>query len=523
MFKIIIADDEGFIRKGIIAMLKRNLAEEITFYEAETGNAALELVETIKPSLVITDIQMPGLNGLDFIEALRTKHHNISVVIISGYENFKYAQKAITLGVKKYVTKPINKPEFIDLVSQELKSQKKQSLYQKNEFHKKLAVNAMQKELRERLLLQLLSTHNHNCTSDVIKQLKDLEVNFHATLYTCVIIQYHSEAALDFLDFSIANIVQEYLSTAVAVDYICSAKSAENAVVIVASGAETKSFLAAIQTMFFEIIGKLITFYHHDFFAGVGGVVYEPGLLYRALESAQTAVNYKLFDKERRIQLYGQLEKGTVLEANDLKELEKAMASLEEVKIVQAFSLFLKNPYTRQNLIALTTMYDRLHQELLRQISLCQYQNDCVMPRLCAFGDLWSIPAMNQGILIFCAAVKKHTQALPVSQGNQKLLGDIIRYIREHLSESIDLNMVADAFGRNPAYISTLFKKGIRLGFNDYLTHERIELSKKHLQHSSLPIHEIAALCGYTNPKYYSVVFKKCTGLTPGQYREQFV
>ena len=520
MFKVIIADDEGLIRRGIISMLKRNIPDEMEFYEAGTGNAALELVHEINPALIITDIRMPGLSGLDLIEELRRSHQKTSVIIISGYEDFKYAQKAIALGVKKYVTKPVNKPEFIELVNQELQNQKKRLLFQEKEFHKKLASNAMEKELRERLLLQLMNAKDAQEAQDAMKHLKELQVTFHATVYTCVMIQYHSDAALDYLDFSIANIAQEYLNNSVHSDYMGSAKFSENELVILVAGQGTKSFLSDIRSMFFEIIGKLIDFYHYDFFAGIGNMVYEPELISRCLGSSQKAANCKIFGKEQRIQFYGTLERGTPPDDETVKQLENAMRSMNGVRIVQVFSAFTKKPYTKQNLLAFEKMYYRLEQELLHQISIRQYQANHKMPRLCSFKDLWSIPAMNQGILSFITDISSHTCVLPVSQNNQKLLEDIIRYVQEHLGETIDLNTVADAFGKNPAYISSLFKKGLQQGFNDYLTNERMSLSKKYLKDNSLPIHEIAKLCGYSNPKYYSVVFKKNTGLTPGKFRE---
>lgn len=520
MFKIIIADDEGVIRRGIISMLKRALPEEIEFHEAATGNAALDLARTIKPDLIITDIQMPGLSGLDFIEALRKDAKSTSVIIISGFEDFKYAQKAISLGVKKYVTKPLNKPEFIELVTHELQNQQKQSLYQKKEFHKKLASHAMQKELRERLLLELLQARTTEAAHTAMACLKELQVTFQATIYTCAIIQYHSKAHLDFVDFSITNIAAECLSNSPHTNYLSSAKYSANEMVILIAGQETNPFLTEAHSIFHDITRKLISFYHYDFFTGIGNISYEPAHIYRSLETACQAVNYKIFNKGQHIQLYSKLEKGGSASSETINQLKKAIHSIEPTKIVQAFSVFAKHPYTRQNLLSLQEMYNYLEHELLHQVSLCQYQPTNSLPTLCQLKNLWSIPAMNQSILSFTTNVNTLRQALTVTPGNQKLLGDIIRYIREHLNEPIDLNTVAATFKKNPAYISSLFKKGTQEGFNDYLTHERIQRSQKYLTTSTLSINEIATLCGYSNPKYYSVVFKKITGQTPCHYRQ---
>ena len=116
MFKLLIADDEQFIRKGIISILKKNLTEEIQCIEAANGQDALMKAREMALNLIITDISMPGCDGLEFIRQLREENKMIPIVILSGYDNFEYAQKAIRLGVKEYIMKPIKKQEFITLI-----------------------------------------------------------------------------------------------------------------------------------------------------------------------------------------------------------------------------------------------------------------------------------------------------------------------------------------------------------------------------------------------------------------------
>ena len=118
MFKLLIADDEQFIRKGIISILKKNLTEEIQCIEAANGQDALMKAREMALNLIITDISMPGCDGLEFIRQLREENKMIPIVILSGYDNFEYAQKAIRLGVKEYIMKPIKKQEFITLIQE---------------------------------------------------------------------------------------------------------------------------------------------------------------------------------------------------------------------------------------------------------------------------------------------------------------------------------------------------------------------------------------------------------------------
>ena len=99
----------------------------------------------------------------------------------------------------------------------------------------------------------------------------------------------------------------------------------------------------------------------------------------------------------------------------------------------------------------------------------------------------------------------------------------MLDFVDEHITEELDLNTVAEKFHRTSGYVSTLFKKYTSGGFSAYLTGERIKIARKLLEDSSIPIQEIGELCGYNNPKYFSVVFKKVTGETPRGYREKLI
>ena len=87
------------------------------------------------------------------------------------------------------------------------------------------------------------------------------------------------------------------------------------------------------------------------------------------------------------------------------------------------------------------------------------------------------------------------------------------------MTEDIDLNYIAEMFGKTPGYIGTLFRRENGLGFNEFVTSERIELAKKLLKDSSVSVQKVGEKCGYYNPKYFSIVFKKAEGISPKAYQ----
>lgn len=124
MKKILIVDDEKFIRNGISAIINNNFPEFFQMELAKNGQEALEIMGKIKFDLVITDINMPFVNGIDFIKELRQNYGDITVIVISGYDEFEYARQCIKYGVKSYLLKPINDKELVEIIKENIKEEK---------------------------------------------------------------------------------------------------------------------------------------------------------------------------------------------------------------------------------------------------------------------------------------------------------------------------------------------------------------------------------------------------------------
>ena len=116
MYTMLVADDERWIRERIISSIDWNRIGVSVVGEAADGEEALTLCRKLQPDIVLTDIRMPGLNGLDFLKALNEEKINSRLIIISGYNDFYYAQQAIKLGVVDYILKPVENSELVDIV-----------------------------------------------------------------------------------------------------------------------------------------------------------------------------------------------------------------------------------------------------------------------------------------------------------------------------------------------------------------------------------------------------------------------
>lgn len=120
MKKILIVDDEKFIRNGISAILSNSFGDTIVVELAKNGKEALEILKKDEFHLVITDINMPFINGIDLIKELRTFNKKAEIIVISGYDEFEYARQCMKYGVKNYLLKPVNDVELIDLIKENM-------------------------------------------------------------------------------------------------------------------------------------------------------------------------------------------------------------------------------------------------------------------------------------------------------------------------------------------------------------------------------------------------------------------
>jgi two-component system, response regulator YesN len=137
MKKILIVDDEKFIRNGISAIISNNFPELFQIELAKNGQEALEIMKKIEFDLVITDINMPFMNGIDFIKEISQIFGELNVIVISGYDEFEYARKCMKYGVKNYLLKPINDKELVEIVKETMTSDN-EVISEINEDEKKL-------------------------------------------------------------------------------------------------------------------------------------------------------------------------------------------------------------------------------------------------------------------------------------------------------------------------------------------------------------------------------------------------
>lgn len=511
MFKILVADDEKFIRKGIVSILSKNLPEEVQCFEASSGLEALESAKENRPDLIVTDISMPGISGLEFIAQLKELDVDTPVIILSGYANFEYAKRAIKLGVKEYVMKPIKKQEFVDLIKGYMDDIRLAEKRNSEETVRQIENRRVMQKLKRDFLVGLLKCTNSSEANQYLVQLKDVGMTFEARLYTCAVIQYRvTEENREYIDFAVKNVADEYIGMQADEEFVANVVYTPGQLVTIFEGSSREALKEPKKKIMRQAVRLIREYCKTDAYAGVGEVAYDSLHLHKAMEYAVTAADFKVFGDGDCVKVYEEIKDGAKAKPRHLAQLLKG--NIDMFAVLDGLQQIFTEAGKKEDVESLRREYEEL-QDALDRKGWSAHKT---------FSECFTLSELKQELKKRMEHLENADSA-DLGVSNLKLMNDIRAYVDEHITEELDLNVVAEVFNRTPGYISTLFKKYEEGGFNNYINKERIEIAKKLLADRNIAIREIGEMCGYNNSKYFSVVFKKMTGDTPRSYRDKML
>ncbi len=501
-YKVLLADDEAEIRDG---MKKRIPWEELGFELvalAENGIEALEAAEETQPDLVITDIQMPFLDGLSFIESLIVKQPNVKIIIFSGYDLFEYAQKAISLKVRHYLLKPFSSKELSQIlleVKKELETENQQkqfllameskitpedqqvALVKKFLFHDDLLTDQEKNQcsfllagdrLRIVIMGELYKANDEDVsTLASLKVLGDLALGKHFTSYSFL----HHDKLVYVLNFSKQE--QENLLLNILKNITQEAKNSLD----------------------------------HPFFVGVG-VDYPLVEKKKAYQTAKEAFQYTKYQGNveqpvvtyREIKDHGHLE----IQEKSLSNIVKTIILQDEAGIEGEIHQFFHQKLRE------STINEAEFHFLIIQLgnTLAHFsqeyhlnQEEAILHEM-KHRDFRHLPDLEQWVLqVSC------TLAQEMGKKRQKesssLVQKVKEYVKEHYADSdLSVDNLSKIFYFSPAYFSSQFKKETGESFMKYLTTLRLEKAISYILTTELKTYEIAEKVGYTQSNYFSYV-----------------
>jgi len=530
MLKMIIADDERWVRTAIRTIIPFEDLGLVLSSEASNGIEALELCREHEPHILVTDIMMPGLNGLELINELTDMLPDLKIIIISGYNDFEYAKTAMKYGVKDYLLKPVDENELIQVLRRiidELNSSemmKKEKEVRQEQYKKAWPV------ICEAFLNRLITQNNmtaDNIRNEAMTYGMDLSGN-HFTVCVC--------SPDETPHLSLTPQTHEYVKTIVKrtmkryAGAVTFPPENDRTVLVSIIKGRSEDDIRHAHDICRRILKKK---YCLDISCGVSSTANTPCMLQRLFPEAVRALDTRFWQgpgtfarhtpdcisADPKLTLQEDMLNKIILNIK-LSNLQTALTYIdsisESLKAEQQhnFSPSLAKEFYWQFIQSLIIMLNIqlpfIHQET---VVSGQHPYDRIRG-MKFFTDLESYTKeLLQHIFDF------YHDKNPVD--NTNLIENAKKVIESNFAGDISLEQVARHVHLSPAYLSELFKKQTGMSFIDYKTIVRIENAKKLLMMPSATISEVSAQVGYTDPKYFSKLFKKITGKTVYEYKKE--
>ncbi|WP_296969579.1 response regulator [Tepidanaerobacter sp. EBM-38] len=536
MIKVVIADDEVRVCKLICNLIDWKALDMEIVGVAHNGIEALELIEKLQPDLMITDIRMPGCDGLEMIEKGKQIKEDVDFIIISGYSHFEYAQTAIKYGVSDYLLKPINKNELLNTLNKirEKYRRKTQQLSREEELQLQLKDNIG--KLRSGFFVEMLLNKNANRADMKVDEInKNYLFKFQPDCFQIFIFKVDckykdlcenmnvvGEKIVQTLNKSLGKEcfdVETYLKNSRVYGILNYDKAKQDVV------------RKKLKSSFDDILMQQRLYHEIEFTVGLGRAVEDIKQLEDSLLEAQWAIRQRLVEGTGNLLEYAELknhhESCDSIIAELTENIESPLEVLDSEGVICEINLLKEKMLNKPNISGqeifdlVTAIYSNCLM-LLRKYKFNISDSELLYETFLLHADLCSSAEELFELLVenICKSLgiivkdKMQTDIKPIYMAKQ--------YIQQNYMKPITLKDVSDFVGFNDSYFSFLFKKESGKNFTEYLSEVRLNKAKELLKETNMNIANICEVVGYADLKHFRKSFTKYTGLRPNEYRKLY-
>ncbi|WAJ25630.1 response regulator [Lacrimispora xylanolytica] len=533
LYSIILVDDEEEVRKSIIKKIEWQAAGFHVVGDAENGEDAMEKIEMLEPDVVLTDIRMPYMDGLQLAEKVRQRYPSMKVVIFSGYDDFEYAQRAIKLNVSEYILKPVNVEELTSILKRikenlDLEIEEKRNLSRLREkYRKSLPIireqffnELIHKNLKKDLAEQKLREYDIPILGARKWMLAAIDVEEGDVVES---LSLHSEEEL--IPISVMQIVREKLEGYCRFALFQSASEAD---MVVITALDEDNSITGLTDVLGDICKETKRILKVPVTIGIGHSCEDISGIPKAYQSAVDALGYKaiagngstIYINDMEPVGSGKLEFDSLTEG----ELISAIKFGPEEKIESSVKNIMEKMKTakvhfRQQQIYMIGIFNSIIQ-MMQQYDLAL--EDIMgeeLESMVLFDKLKKIEEFGQWLLRIAGKLN-HLINQERDMTTRQVIQEAKQYILDNYQNpDLSVEMICRHLHMSPAYFSTVFKKETGQAYIAYLTEVRLNKAVELLNKTDDKTYIIASKVGYQEQNYFSYVFKKKFGVSPTRYR----
>ncbi|CAH1219020.1 response regulator [Paenibacillus sp. JJ-223] len=559
MYRVLLVDDEEDVREGLVVELDWEALDLRIVGLAENGREALEMAERVEPDIVVTDISMPFMDGLELARRLRERNPLVKVVILTGYDEFDYARQAVSLSVDEYLLKPFSAAHLAELLTR-LRGQmaaevaERENVQQLRE-HYYASLPLMQADLMATLL------HRRKPPAYIHGKAEQCGLDLKGIRYGVSVVTLHTDGKTLKQSLNASSLKSDQRETTEEVQ-----ASAAGAIRDSEDG-ELKQFAAlnvaaevwaeheaghafihqeAIVLLFVDrwggedgekrqqqaletVIRSINHYLRMQATIGSGALVQSLDQVKHAYEDALLALDYRLVPGTDPLIYIGDVERQAAgkLRFDELKQqaLTRCLKAGTQDELDEVLDIIFREITAEHGrsdiqlylIEALTTVWKAAQAsgEQMEDIFGAGFQ---------LYADLFRLPGLPEArgrVREVCANVQRR-----IASGRQHAYKDIVEqalaFTKQHYADpELSIQKVCGHLHISSGYFCAIFKKEVQLTFLQYLMQIRMEAAKELLRSTDLKSFQIAEQVGFAEPNYFSFCFKKHIGISPKEYRKQ--
>lgn len=525
-YKVILVDDEAEVIDIMEAKIRWSELGFEVVGSAKNGVKALELVEKLQPDVVLTDIRMPYMDGLELSRKLNQDYPNIYIILCTGFDEFEYAKEAVHLDIKEYLLKPISAAELSESLmrlKENLDKEREEKLnVRKLENYFQESLPALQSNLFISLMEGRVSEEDYARFSAAY------QVNMKGPLFCCIVFhtsENHVPEGMNPLLLSMS--VEREISQRLVEKWHCKEfLYLGNTVLIMEMGSEEQMVPITDECdrfcrWVYRVMGAVVT-------AGIGTVCDNLFNINLSYEGAREAVSYRV--------LYGTQRAINIREI--VPKEQATLSQLEEGRMHDLFrAIRVGNPEKIEEAVQKEIQKMHKHTVTIGQYHLAAMETVSNFYKFCANNSLdfneiagnvpnlyEKVPQMDESSLTswMNEMARMISEELKTARNStsHRLVTEAQLLVREkYMDASISLDVVCSILGVSNSYFSSVFKKETGKSFISYLTDYRMDIAEELILSGETKSYKVAEKVGYLDANYFSYVFKKRFGVSPSKYR----
>ena len=529
MFKVLIVEDEMFVRLGIKASIEWEKLDMKVIADAENGQAAWEVYQKQKPHLILTDIKMPMMDGIELIEKIRDNDSKTKIIILSCLEDFELARKAMSLGVSDYILKLTMSQEEMETVLKKVRDEMKEST--------SLPPSSVDGDANTDISKETV-VYNYLfygiCTEKKFaEQVAEFNIRLNSQhLVLCIMeIDRYREFQSKFGDeqgrlirFSFLNVVNEILEGYQRGLFF---HERDKRYVLIFSFFDldkSREIWAVLNEILEHIKRVMKSYLDCSVSFGISSMQDGYDSLRKLYDKSAKAIEYKYFTGAGETILMPEIS---------VKKIEEEV-NIRLERMIESFNGFNDGHFDslKAKLDAFMETFNMSKVEM--QMFFLRLGHWVLVSVRLNHEDMWASLSEYTRNIEFCETLDESVNVLTdyvetvseIKSEGKIYSPEVVKakeFIQEHYNKQISLQCVADRVGLSANYLSGLFKKETGMGIMAYVMRYRVEKAKPLLSNTNMKVYEIGMEVGYTDESYFSRSFKKITGVRPNDFRKKWV